>query len=152
MSTLIISHHLYLDRDQRYDLHYGKEVDLVGVSVPVLFNKGSTTEPASELFCKYKLTNESPNKAIIPTEEGYTLNLPQKLNAEPKNEEEKKLLESLNKVPTSENLLDEKDGGHRYLHFKQYNKVHFNKQEMNVVHIIELRDIDFLVDSLDYKS
>ena len=152
MTKLIISHHLYLNKDQRYKLHSGEPVEVIGVSVPVLFEKGNTSEPAKELFCKYTLTNCPPNRGIIPTTQGYALNLPQKIVAEAKNDQEKLLLESLNKVPTSENILDEKDGGHRYLHFKQYNKVEFKNLSMNVVHIIDIRDEDFLIDSLDQIS
>lgn len=152
MQTLIISHLLYLNKDQRYRLHSGEPIETVGVSVPVLFEKGSTSEPAKELFCKYTLTNEPPNKGIVPTEQGYILNLPQKIVAETKTNEEKLKLDALNKVPTSENILDVRDGGHQYLHFKQYNKIHFSNIEMNIVHIIDIRDEDFLIDSLDQTS
>ena len=52
MATLTISHYVYLNREQRYDIHDLKPVEVIGVSVPVWFNNGNTSEPAKEVFCK----------------------------------------------------------------------------------------------------
>lgn len=146
MATLTISHYIYLDRDQRYQLHAGTPVEVVGVSVPVWFHKGTTSEPAQELFCKYKLTNEAGNKAIMPTEEGYSVNLPQKDKDSPEDKETQEAVAMLQ--GTSERLLDIKDGGSEMLEFRQYNKVHKDKHEFNVVHFVEIKPDELLSDTL----
>ena len=57
MITLATSHNIYLTHEDRYALVKGQTVESVGVSVPVWFIKGTTSEPAVEVFCKYVLTN-----------------------------------------------------------------------------------------------
>jgi hypothetical protein len=147
MATLTISHYIYLNRDQRYKLHAGEPLEIVGVSVPVWFHKGSTSEPAQELFCKYKLTNEGVNKAIMPSDEGYHINLPQK--SQPDKEAPEEVQEVVGMyLGTSERLLDIKDGGSEVLEFRQYNKVHQDKHAFNVVHFVEIKPDELLHDTL----
>ena len=55
MATLTVSHYIYLSREQRYELNDGKDIEIVGICVPVWFQKGNTSEPAQEIFCKYKI-------------------------------------------------------------------------------------------------
>ena len=76
MATLTISHYLYLDRDQRYGLHNGNSIEVIGVAVPVWFKKGNTSEPAPEIFCKYKLVNNKTGGNIIRNNQGYTITMP----------------------------------------------------------------------------
>ena len=84
MTTLIISHYLYLNREQRYLLHENKEpIEVHGISVPVWFQKGNTSEPAKEVFCKYRITNETTTKSITATNCGYLINLPQMIEFKP---------------------------------------------------------------------
>jgi len=139
MTTLVISHYIYLSKDQRYNLHAGQEMEAVGVSVPVWFHKGSTSEPAKEFFCKYKLTNENTNKVISKTDEGYLVNLPQKL--------QKKTDESIFSGG-SEKLLDIDDNGSESLDFRQYNKDKHGETEFNIVHFVEIKTLETLVDTL----
>lgn len=146
MATLTISHYIYLNRDQRYQLHAGESLEIVGVSVPVWFHKGTTSEPAQELFCKYKLTNEPGNKAIMPNEEGYSINLPQKDKDSPEDMEAQQAIGMM--LGTSERLLDIKDGGSEMLEFRQYNKVHKDKYAFNVVHFVEIKPDELLKDTL----
>lgn len=143
MATLTISHYIYLTKKQRYDLHEGHEVNILGVSVPVWFDKGSTSEPAKEVFCKYKLTNEKLNQAIIANEEGYHINLPQKQDLS------NQFDSVLNfKIPTSDKLLDTKDGGVESLEFRQYNKIHKDEYHFNVVHFVEIKPHELLLETL----
>ena len=51
MATLTISHHIYLTDEQRYKIHNGEYLSLQGIARPVWFYKGSTSEPAQEIFC-----------------------------------------------------------------------------------------------------
>ena len=76
-ATLTISHYIYLTREERYALFEGKRLETIGVSVPVWFRKGDTSEPTQEVFCKYTITNKLSFRSIVQNDEGYTLNLPQ---------------------------------------------------------------------------
>jgi hypothetical protein len=58
MSTVLaIAHHIFLTRDECYDLLNNVEKTVLGVSLPVWLHKGDTSEPALEVFCNYKITN-----------------------------------------------------------------------------------------------
>jgi hypothetical protein len=144
MNVLIISHYIYLNREQRYELHSGKKIEVVGISIPVWFNKGTTSEPAKELFCKYQITNEPKEKEITPFEEGYIINLPQKPDLD---EQEMNLYFSV-ETKTSENLLDIKDGGSEELEFKQYSKIKKDNKEFNVLHFVEIKTEEVLKNTL----
>lgn len=139
MATLTISHYIYLTKEQRYALHEGQNIEVIGVSVPVWFQKGSTSEPAKELFCKYELTNEKVNKVISKIEEGYAINIPQKI--ETTNEMQISLSQS-------DRLLDRVDKGDEFLDFKQYNKALYNHREFDVVHFVEIKKLETLVETL----
>lgn len=153
MKTLTVTHNIFLDRDQRYRLVAGEEVEAVGVSVPVWFSKGKSTEPAQEVFCKYKLYNRPETFPINTWEEGYTVVLPQP------HETMQKVVDTLAantligeklRPPDAKNLLDFKDGGSAYLSFKQYTKVHSGKRSYNILHFVEIKDVADLVESLAY--
>ena len=58
MLSIAIHHNIWLTRDQRYAIHDGAEIVVVGVSIPVwVHNNKVTSEPAKEVFCKYYLKN-----------------------------------------------------------------------------------------------
>jgi hypothetical protein len=138
MATLTVSHYIYLTRDQRYRLHSGEALEVVGISVPVWFDKGTTSEPAREIFCKYKLTNNPANKAITPYKEGYNINLPQKTDSA-----------SPQKIMTSsKKMLDINDGGSESLEFRQYNVIHTEENKFNVVHFVEIKPEELLKNTL----
>lgn len=142
MATLTISHFIYLTKEQRYALHERKSVEVVGVSIPVWFNKGNTSEPAKEVFCNYKITNDSMNRSAVPTKDGYNINIPQ--NVEVKTDEHV----TGTHFSKSEQLLDFADGGVEFLEFKQYGKLTRNKQKFNVVHFFEIKTYEKLVGTL----
>src|SRR5262252_8141079 len=75
--TITVLHNIFLTRDERYKLASGEDVETVGVSVPVWFHRGKTTEPAVEVFCKYKLTNAPVQTPITSIDGGYLVNVPQ---------------------------------------------------------------------------
>ena len=140
MGALIISHYIYLTKEERYSLHEGKPIETIGVNVPVWFEKGSTSEPAKEIFCKYVIENQTKDKTIKLLKHGYYLNLPQKT------EEEKKFF--LLQQNTSEKLLDVPDGGSEYLEYKHMGSIMRNNKEMLVIHFIELKPIEVLESTL----
>ena len=157
MATLTISHYLYLDRDQRYGLHKGESVEVVGIAVPVWFKKGSTSEPAPELFCKYKLVNNKTGANIVRSTQGYTITMPhiELIGDEKKKEDPEfdKMYDDVlkayqKKVGTSDRLLDVEDGGVESVEFRFYHKVEIDKKLHHVIHFVEIKPIDILVDTL----
>jgi len=133
MITLIISHSIYLSKQERYDLALEKKpIDIIGVSLPVWFKKGSTSEPAEEIFCHYRLTNQNPDYAIKSLNDGYQINIPN--------------------IPgenlSAKNLLDIKDDGCAWLAFKQYNKVRRDRRNYAVLHCVEIKPIETLNETL----
>lgn len=146
MSTLIISHYIYLTKEERYNAHNGETIETTGVSIPVWFNKGTTSEPARELFCKYKITNENINKAITPTQEGYVINLPQKVELDEIPEEIKEAVGK--QLVSSKDLLDIEDGGKELLEFKQLNKIKYKKELFNLIHFVEIKPKEILLKTL----
>lgn len=159
MLTLVVSHVIGLTRDERYRLNKGETLDVYGVSVPVWFHKGNTSEPASEVFVTYKLTNQKEAYPIKTTSSGYEMNMPQ---SNPAAEEEiKKVPDTLLEVlgvnkefPTAKNLLDIKDGGAGFLQFRQFSKSNLivdgekTKTPLNIVHCVEIKPIEDIVDTL----
>ena len=146
MTTLIVSHHIYLTRDERYSLHNGKSIEVVGVSIPVWFSRGNTSEPAQEVFCKYKLTNDIIDKILNPIQDGYSINLPQKIELL---DGEKETLDNLEiELPNSKNLLDLKDGGIEKIEFSQNDKIQQNGREFKVIHFVEIKPIEVLLETI----
>jgi len=161
MITLSISHHISLTKEQRYSLAKGEPQKVVGISVPVWFEKGSTSEPAVEVFCEYELTNRSDHYPIKRKNRGYKINMPQlpedyKPPKKIPDEKWRQLPEELKqqyykktkKPPTAENLLDEEDGGSRYLRFLEYNKVKEKDKVNNIVHYVEIMTMEEMMESL----
>jgi hypothetical protein len=151
MATLTISHHLYLTDEQGYSLHDGKMIEIFGVAIPVWFHKGNTSEPAQEVFCKYKITNDKSGPNIICNQEEFIVNMPHidiTQNNDIKIDELFKKSVQL-KIGTSDNLLDIKDGGNDHCDFKLYHKLEINKKLHHLIHFFEMKKLDSLLDSLD---
>lgn len=145
MATLLISHYIYLTKEQRYSLHQGQKLETTGISIPVWFYKGSTSEPAKELFCHYELTNDSSNRPIEILNNGYNINMPQK----PDLETEKGIIKTVFiNFDTAERLLDVKDGGVEWLEFQEYTKIDLDGYEHNVIHFVEIKCIELLEKTL----
>jgi hypothetical protein len=160
MLTLVISHNIALTKEERYKLHLGETIDVIGVSVPVWFEKGNTSEPANEVFTIYRLTNKPESHVVKTNVSGYEINMPQ----QPEKDLEKvppNIVESLGiqkELPTSKNLLDIKDGGSEFIQFRQYAQSNLiidgkkTKKPLNIVHCIEIRAIESLSRSLAYDG
>lgn len=159
MLTLVVSHTIGLTKDERYKLNSGEEVDVIGTSVSVWFEKGNTSEPANEVFVKYKLKNEKQSYPVKTTGDGFEINMPQ---ANPEAEAEIKelpkadldLLGVNTEFPTAKNLLDIKDGGSEFLQFRQLARSSLivdgqkTKIPLNIVHCVELRPIEDIIGTL----
>ncbi len=159
MTTLALSHNLFLTKAERYAWHVGQLVEVIGVCIPVWFFKGISSEPAVEVFCKYKLINAPEGIFVKHVEDGFEITVQQKPAKEfvPMPDEEWKTLTDEQKEewyeknepdPSLRNLLDVPDGGSKYLAFRQHSKVRKNKKILNVVHYVEIKDMDDLLQTL----
>lgn len=156
-TVLCVSHNLWLTREQRYALHRNNEVKVIGVSCPVWFDKGKTSEPASEIFCQYRL-NTGNQLRIKQTLNGYDVlitnnskptDLPEFLWEMLSEREKETTIMELNKnFVGSKSLLDIKDGGSEWFAFKQYNKTVRQNVPIDVIHFVELKDMETLMESL----
>src|SRR3989304_7022145 len=155
MTILTISHNVFLNSEERHKLAVGEAVETTGVSLPVWLHKGKSSEPASEVFCKYYLTNSGDENNVKFITDGYKIDLPQKYrNWEPpklsdevwrgfsKKEKEKWYDNNFpDKVVSGKNLLDLTEGGSEYLHFREHNKIFQNNEAMEIIHYITILDI-----------
>jgi hypothetical protein len=157
---LVVSHNLFLTKDERYTLANGKVIQTIGVSLPVWFEKGGkTTEPAEEIFCKYTVTNPINPGALVlvqRSKEGYLICLPQipedykavKLSDEAYREMTQEQLdcwyEQHAEPPNGRNLLDIKDGGAEYLRFEQHNAQKLQGHYCHIIHTVEIKKIEVL--------
>jgi hypothetical protein len=160
MLTLAVSHNVFLNEKQRKELINGKTIECIGVSVPVWFHKGTTSEPAVEIFSKYHLTNVKQIYPVSTTKQGYKINLPQvpddyeKIETEEDEwnemtEKERLLWGEINKEPDSaENLRDIKDGGNEFLKFKTLDLITKDKWKINVIHYVEIQKKEILESTL----
>jgi hypothetical protein len=160
--TLAISHNIYLTREERNRLANGDSISVTGVSMPVWYGKGKTTEPGKEVFCHYTLHN-SPNakSEIYFKTDGYEFNLPQLprnfempqeiddkdwANLEP---EEREAIGEERYVPVNgKYLLDVKDGGSERLCFDQVAYAKMRGIPTTVFHTILIADMKMLENSL----
>jgi len=131
MLTLTISHNIFLTREERYKVTNGEPIEILGISVPVWFFKGNTSEPAKEIFCKYIVTNDGKNTPIIATKTGFQLNLPKIIDGQ--NSEKK--------------LLDADDGGAECLFYREFNKVH-KPIYYDIIHYIQIVPYEMMLKTL----
>jgi len=132
-NTLCISHNIFLTREQRYSWFEGKEIEVIGVSIPVWYKDGDTSEPAIEVFSKYKLINKTQNIFVKHLDDGYEITAPKI---------------PVNDSPCIRDLLDLKDKGSEWFAFRQYSKIKNKKQTLNLAHFVEIKDIVMLENSL----
>lgn len=162
MLSMAVNHNIWLTRDQRYALHEGIEIVVVGVSVPVwVHNNKVTSEPAKEVFCKYVLKNPKFDAPIQLVSDGYEITMPNREGTLPSltdeewrnlhfNDPEKleSYYEKCQRAVNSKNLLDIKDGGSKYLSFREHNKIKSNDEFVNFIHFVSIMDIEELTKNL----
>lgn len=159
MMTLTITHKIHLTKEQRYALHKGEDVSVIGVSLPVWLLGTKTTEPAKELFCKYVIKNTRKETPIRIIEGGYEITIPAKDldNTEvisneawrEMSEKDKEAFYARKGVQASSlNLLDFKDGGSECLIYREQSKIVHRGASLNVVHFIDIEDIQQLLGSI----
>lgn len=131
MLTLTISHHLFLTKNERYKITNGEPIEIIGVAIPVWFLKGTTSEPAKEIFCKYSIFNQGDTEPIFSTKEGFQLNLPTMIE----NQDATKL------------LLDIKDGGTECLFYREFNQVK-KPVQYDIIHYVQIMPIEMMEQTL----
>jgi len=137
--TLTVSHNIFLKKEQRYELHIGKEVKTIGVSTPVWTNGKKTSEPAHEVFCNYIITPTDCKIYIRHNAKGYDILLP-KNSYDSENKRQNPV--------TINNIIDFKDGGVEWLAFRQFNQVNKNKRNITIAHFVEIKDMEELIQTL----
>jgi len=131
MLTLTISHNIFLTREERYKVTSGEPIEILGISVPVWFLKGNTSEPAKEIFCKYIVTNDGKNTPIFATPTGFQLNLP-------------KIIDEQN---SEKKLLDVDDGGAECLFYREFNRI-YKPISYDIIHYVQIMPYEMMLKTL----
>lgn len=160
MLNLSINHNIFLTRDQRYALHGGIDLVVVGFAVPVWFTNKTTSEPAKEVFCKYYLKNNKRDLPLKVLKNGFEIHLPFREGQKPEITDEQWRL--LNNDPlkleeyykscisetSSKCLLDVKDGGSKHLFYREHNKIQKNEESFIMINYVCMEDMEELNNSL----
>lgn len=130
-SALIVTHHVYLTREQRYALqHDNASIVVTGVSSPIWVSDGKwESEVAHEVFCKYQLRNSpEPDKNTVRImTDGYLMSFTGSM---------------------VKNLKDMKDEGSECLMLTHRNILNHNGGQLPILHCIEIEDIAHCVKTL----
>lgn len=147
MRTLIILHNIHLSKNEIKSLVKREPVKVIGTSVPVWFYKGTTSEPALEVFCEYILTNQEPDYSIITNEKGYQINLPQLQHPETwakfSSSEKEEWLKRYQQLHSFEATMKNVET----LSFKKITKAK-HEGKINLVHVVEISPIEILTSAL----
>lgn len=135
MITIAISHIIYLNKQERYNLYNGEKVTKVGFFVPVCFYKGLTSEPAYEIFCKYNLSNDKEFRSIEKFRNGFDINIFSEF-------------ENKDYLSNPIGLLDGIDGGVESFQFKEQGQIYFKNNIYTVIHTVIIEDESVLQASM----
>jgi hypothetical protein len=162
MLSLTIHHNIHLTKEQRYALHEGKEVSLIGLSVPVWYANKMTSEPAKEIFCRYYLKNPKKDIPIQILEDGYEISIPYREGTKLEisdeewrflNQHDPDKLEAMYKKQiqevSSRNLLDVKDGGNGgTMSYREHNKIKKGEGFLSIMHFVSIDTMEKLLESI----
>lgn len=160
MLSLSISHNIHLSKKQRYDLHDGIDLNIIGICVPVWIDNKSTSEPTKEVFCNYCIKNTKEEIAIKILNDGFEITLPFRSSSEidisdneflyflKKNKLEN-LYKNKNNESSSKNLLDICDGGSKFLTYGELNTVLLNDETINIFHNVIISSVEDLLLTLN---
>lgn len=161
MLGLAIHHNIFLNREQRYAIHSGIDLVVIGASSPVWFSNKRTTEPAKEIFCKYYLKNNKQEIPIKILKDGYEIHFPNRIGKIPElSNEQWRFLDQNDPAKldqyyhrctgeiSTKSLLDFQDSGSQHLFYREHNKVKHNEQMLNVAHFVCIEDMEELINSL----
>lgn len=137
--SLILSHNLFLTRQQCYDLYDGNKIEIVGVNVAVWIHKGNISEPATEVFSEYEL-GLGEEMSIYEKSKKYFITLPKSRGGDSE--------EYFEHLFSAKDLLDFKDYGAESLNFRQLHTKKSGKKSTNFIHYIEIKRIEDLLETL----
>lgn len=154
--NLIVSHTIFLNKEEIERLFSGLSVRTIGCSVPVWFQKGTTSEPAEEVFAQYYISTKKSKLEAKTFDAWYKINIP-KLTADYEPPEripddlwrempiiEREIWYDNNTKPISvDDLMDAPLGGN-YLKFKHLEKLEYT----TIVHFVEINTVERLMESL----
>jgi hypothetical protein len=123
---LTIAHNLFPSRDERYGFSQDNvEISMVGICLPVWVSGMATSEPAEEVYCRYRLRNylTPGEESVKMTSDGFAISLG-----------DKSLWDS---------IKDVKDGGSGSIYLTHQGKLVSNV-EILVIHYINIQDISVL--------
>jgi hypothetical protein len=158
ITTLSIYHNIHLTKEQRYALHNGDLVETVGVSVPIWSKGILTSEPAHEIFCRYRLSNPEGEIPIKICDDGYNICIPRKeVNRRVpelddytwRNLSDEDLADyyaQRGEPVSSVNLLDIQDGGSASLTYRERNRL--PQSAVEVHHYVNIADVSQLLESI----
>jgi hypothetical protein len=127
MDKLIISHRLFLLPEEKKILQTkGTFIETVGACCPVWANSDKTSEPAYEIFVKYRVI--SGEGEMFKSEDGFNIYLP--------------------KQSHRNNLLNIKDGGSDWLSLIATSIININDKKYPVYHQIVISGIETLERSI----
>lgn len=162
MLRLTIHHNIHLTKEERYALHQGQEILVIGVSIPVWTIRNITSEPGQEVFCYYHLKNPKTETPIQILNDGYEITLPYREGGIiPLSDEEFRNLNYKNPIKldeiysktvkevSSKNLLDIADGGSELLSYRELNKISIKEKDLQIMHHVSISTIEKLKDSLN---
>lgn len=124
---LTIAHNLFPTREERYGFEgENTEISMVGICLPVWVSGIATSEPAEEVYCRYRLRNylTPGEESVHMTADGFTISLA-----------DKSLWGS---------VKDVKDGGSGSIYLTHQGKLVNNGAEVLVIHYINIQDISVL--------
>lgn len=161
MLKLSIVHNIFLNEEDLTLLRSGKDIEIIGVSLPVWSFGMVTSEPAEEVFCKYLISNnleKNQPDTIKTLKDGYKLYLPdycQKmklpinpLNLQELSEEDKtKCVMEDNQIflIKESNVLSEDS---EFIFYEQIHKIKEDRKVRLVTHVVKISKLKDFFDSL----
>jgi len=130
-SILVVSHHVFLTREQRYALQVPEsEIEVVGSCSPVWMKDGEhETRVAEEVFAKYRFRHcPEPEKHTITFDpEGFIVRLSPHMPI---------------------HLTDVKDGGSMCIVLTHKNSIDVKDEKHQVIHFLDVEDMHVLQETL----
>lgn len=157
MLVLTISHNIFLTKSNIEEIRDGNIVVVTGVSNPIWFYKGITTEPAQEVFCNYGIRKADSNVRVGPMPDGYFVLLPAGTSFLKKEDTDQWRAELQSRIKLGIMLHEEVprspatigtlvSSGH--LRFRIQDKRKIGSHPTTVIHYVEISPVEELVDSL----
>lgn len=129
MLTLFIVHNVFLKDEEFDNLIENKKIQTQGVSLPVWYFKGNTSEPAEEVFCNYTISFNNELESIRKKEDGYEINI--------------------SELTLKNNNFSLSDYDDKNLFFSQQIKTKFKDKNLTVIHYVNIKTLKSLLESLD---